>query len=979
MRMDKRDISARFAEELNKLGQFAARIVPALRRVYLFAAAQNGEKPAYFACPQEENWPEQVCDTLCAVALSAGAASAAEAPFFVQQLQLADGVSIGAVAFERRAGAWPPAERALLASLTALFAYALHANRARLDAALQNGVWNHMMDSTHACIYVTDTKTDEILFMNRSMKQTYGLESPEGQICWKVLQRDRQERCDFCPVQQLLQDRDVPAYVWEEKNPLTGRIYENYDSLMRWSDGRLVHFQHSTDVTEARRLYKAAMTDELTGAYSRLAGKEELSRLLDAYTAEDQPLSVCMLDVNGLKTVNDLHGHAAGDALLLQVAECVRAALKGREYLMRLSGDEFVAVLPGVRQSEAEARMQAALAGFEQKRPGLFTEKSAFCYGVVEVRERAPLRDVLARADERMYQQKRTLHIHRAEAQLRSPNHTDATAPFSYDANRLYDALIQCTDSYVYVCNMKTGVFRYPPAMVSEFGLPGEIVPNAAAIWGAKVHPHDRRIFLESNQDITDGRTDIHCIEYRAQNVRGEWVWLRCRGHLERDENGEPILFAGFITNLGKKNKIDPLTGLFNKFELEENVQRLLSPEASRPLTFMMLGIDDLKRVNALYDRVFGDEVIRLTAQRLQSLLPSDAAVYRLDGDEFAILMRGASRTAAEQLFSHIREAFSGQQTFDGKKFHCTLSCGCAFAPDDGESYVALSRSAAYALEYAKRRGKNRLERYTAEIVGKRRRTLELTELLRERIELGFQGFALHFQPVFDKDRSLVGAEALARWRCDPYGEISPGEFIPLLEKSGLILPAGRWIFEEALRTCARWNAHMPTFEMSVNLSYLQLEDDGFYRFMLDTVRKADVEPGNIILELTESYLAENMPHIAERLEGLRGYGLRIAMDDFGTGYSSLGLLKQAPIDIAKIDRSFVKGIRSSTFDSAFLRLVVELCNVLGIDTCLEGVETPEELQAVQAMPLSYLQGFLLGRPLSADAFERQYISSIRG
>ena len=977
MRMDKRDISARFAEELNKLGQFASRIVPALRRVYILAAAQSGEKPAYFAYPQEEDWPQQVCDALCAAAYDADTALPTESPFFVQQLQLADEVSIGAVAFERRASAWPSAERALLASISALFAYALHANHARLDAALQNGVWNHMMDSTHACIYVTDTKTDEILFMNRSMKQTYGLKSPEGQICWKVLKRDRQERCNFCPVQQLLRDRDVPAYVWEEKNTVTGRIYENYDSLMRWSDGRLVHFQHATDVTEARRLYKAAMTDELTGAYSRLAGKQELSRLLDEYAAEDQPLSVSMLDVNGLKTVNDLYGHAAGDALLLQVAECVCATLQGREYLMRLSGDEFVAVLPGVRQSEASARMQAALAGFEQKRPGFFKEESAFCYGVVEVRGRAPLRDVLARADERMYQQKRTLHIHRAEALLRSPTSTDVAAPFAYDANRLYDALIQSTDSYVYVCNMKTGVFRYPPAMVAEFGLPGEIVPNAAAIWGAKVHPHDRRIFLESNQDIADGRTDIHCIEYRAQNVRGEWVWLRCRGHLERDENGEPILFAGFITNLGKKNKIDPLTGLFNKFELEEDVQRLLCTEAPWPLTFMMLGIDDLKRVNALYDRVFGDEVIRLTAQRLQSLLPSNAAVYRLDGDEFAILMRGASRTAAERLFHHIREAFSSQQTFDGKKFHCTLSCGCAFAPDDGDSYVVLSRSAAYALEYAKRRGKNRLERYTDEIVGRRRRTLELTELLRESIELGFKGFALYFQPVFDQDRSLVGAEALARWRCDPYGEVSPGEFIPLLEKSGLILPAGRWIFEEALRTCARWKERMPSFEISVNLSYLQLEDDGFYRFMLDTVRKADVEPRNIILELTESYLAENMSHIAEWLEGLRSHGLRIAMDDFGTGYSSLGVLKQAPIDIAKIDRSFVKGIRSSTFDSAFLRLVVELCNVLGIDTCLEGVETPEELQAVRAMPLSYLQGFLLGRPLPADAFELEYIPPI--
>ena len=143
-----------------------------------------------------------------------------------------------------------------------------------------------------------------------------------------------------------------------------------------------------------------------------------------------------------------------------------------------------------------------------------------------------------------MYQQKRNLHIRRAEALLSQPQENSTAARFAYDSNRLYDALRKSTDDYVYICNMKTGIFRYPPAMVQEFGLPGEIVPNAAAVWGAKVHPHDKRIFMESNQEIMDGRTDTHCVEYRAQNIHGEWVWLRCRGHVERDQNGEPILYA---------------------------------------------------------------------------------------------------------------------------------------------------------------------------------------------------------------------------------------------------------------------------------------------------------------------------------------------------------------------------------------------------------------------------------------------------
>ena len=161
---------------------------------------------------------------------------------------------------------------------------------------------------------------------------------------------------------------------------------------------------------------------------------------------------------------------------------------------------------------------------------------------------------------------------------------------------------------------------------------------------------------------------------------------------------------------------------------------------------------------------------------------------------------------------------------------------------------------------------------------------------------------------------------------------------------------------------------------MSINLSLVQLEDEQFCTFLQNVIQKTAANPQHIILELTESYLAANMTQMTDRLLAIRQNGFCIAMDDFGTGYSSLGLLKTAPIDIAKIDRTFVKGIQSSPFDHAFLRLVIELCHVLGIETCLEGVETPEELEALRPMPLNYVQGFLLGRPMPSADFERQYI-----
>ena len=217
-------------------------------------------------------------------------------------------------------------------------------------------------------------------------------------------------------------------------------------------------------------------------------------------------------------------------------------------------------------------------------------------------------------------------------------------------------------------------------------------------------------------------------------------------------------------------------------------------------------------------------------------------------------------------------------------------------------------------------------------------------------------------------------AEALARWHCAEFGAVGPAEFIPLLEQSGLILPVGRWIFRTAAETCARWQEAMPGFMMGINLSNLQLEDPTFIGYMEKTLQRSGADPSNVVVELTESYLASNVEALEEYLGRLRALHVRISMDDFGTGYSSLGVLKQYPIDVVKIDRTFVKGVQASAFDSAFIQFVVDLCHKLSIQVCLEGVETPEELEAVRPMNLNYYQGFYFGRPMPAGVFEERFL-----
>lgn len=888
----------------------------------------------------------------------------------------------GALLFWKAGGKeWTAEERKTLDVFSFLAGLSVGRRERTARRELSHFVFNSMLDSLSASVYITDIHTDEILFMNKSMKREFGIENPEGKVCWKVLQKGMEKRCEFCPIEKLLENSGGSFYKWEEKNTITGRYYENYDSLVQWVDGSLVHLQQSIDVTESKRMAEAARFDELTGFLDRRFGKEALVEAIARAKEENLPITLTLYDVNVLKEINDTYGHREGDELLAVIAEEVQKKLGPSDVAFRLGGDEFVLAFYGKTEQDVfELMKELAVDLGRRRKSSQKPYEIGFCYGVQGVfpEDNLTLDRILALADEKMYERKKQFHILKRETELKKTESvTIEDGQFSYEKEYLYDALVQSTDNYIYVCDMKTGAFRYPKSMVEEFDLPGEIIKNAAAVFGEKIHAHDKQAFLESNQEIEDGRTDTHMVEYRAKNRRGEWVWLRCRGHVERDEHGVPKLFAGVITNLGQKNKIDHVTGMFNRFEFEDEIRRRVSSNVADEFSILLLDIDDFKNINDLYNRVFGDEVIRITAQKIQTLLPRGTPVYRLDGDEFGIIVNGGEEFRVRKIYSSICENFGRQQEYNGKKYFCTLSAGCVFFPRNAKTYEDLFKFAEYCVDYSKNNGKNRITLYTEEILAHKERSLELMELMRESMEHGYQGFELYYQPqVNASNKQVVGAEALARWRCDKYGEVSPVEFIPILEESGLIVPVGKWIFYQAAKKCREWCRIQPNFVMSINLSYLQVADPDFFPFLKRTLSSLEVEPTNLIVEFTESYLVKNGDSLRNIFDAIRSLGVKIAMDDFGTGYSSLEVLKKAPADLVKIDRAFIKDIRTSHFDATFIRFIVELCHDVGIEVCLEGVELPEEYQIVNPMNLDYIQGFLFGRPEPAESFERKFMKA---
>lgn len=840
---------------------------------------------------------------------------------------------------------------------------------------IEKEVLMDILDRTDINVYVVDAEKKQLVYMNETMRRTFGLGAEEGKPCWKVLQKGLKGPCEFCRIDQLMNDNAGDVCVWTSRSPVTGRIYKNHDRLMEY-DGRKYFVENSVDVTELVQLTEKSSIDELTKMLNRRAGKEKLAEAIECGRRENRCMAVALCDVNELKQVNDLYGHSEGDRLLRYLAAVMSENLTGDDFGFRLSGDEFVLVFCDEDSRGAGEKLKRIQAQLMSSRAAshIFYEVS-FSYGLVEIHpeEDCGVKEVISRADERMYVQKRAYHIRKAsEGLLGGDAAADRDKRFEYDEDHLFEALAASTDDYAFSGDLKTGTFRYPSAMVREFGLPGEVVENAAAYWAKLIHPDDRQHFLESNQEIADGRAVCHDIEYRARNLREEWIWLRCRGRMFCDEGGAPWLFAGTIENQGKNSKTDHMTGLSNKYEFEDRIKKfLVSSKGADKLGMIILDLDSFKNINDLYNRSFGDEIIRITANRIAMLLPPEATLYRLDGDEFGILADGGDVESCRSIYSRIQKNFHKQQEHNGRKYYCTLSAGCVCCPDDADDFQTLLKYANYSLEYSKMMGKNRLTVFSPAILKKQERKLELNELLRESIERGFIGFTVCYQPqISPLTKEIYGAEALARWRCHKYGEVSPVEFIPLLEQSGLIVQLGRWIFYQAARQCKEWKRYKDNFHMSINLSYRQLMDDSILGFMKRSLKEIGLTPHHITMELTETYLLQEDVAIQHVIKEMQSMGVHIAMDDFGTGYSSLVSLKKIPVNLVKIDRGFAKNIDTDLFNATFIRSITELCHDVGKMVCLEGVESEAEYQAVADKGIELIQGFYFGKPMPAERFE---------
>lgn len=548
---------------------------------------------------------------------------------------------------------------------------------------------------------------------------------------------------------------------------------------------------------------------------------------------------------------------------------------------------------------------------------------------------------------------------------------------FSCDPLFLYEAVVNSTDDYVFIVDLKTDVALISENMLADFDLPDRLTHGLVPLWGALIHEKDRDSFFSSMESIVCGSDNSHRMEYQILNRQGEYVWVFCRGLLQRDELGTPLTFAGTVANLSVRGKVDYVTGLFTRSECEHRISGML--ERQEGATLLLLGLDEFSKVNELRGHAFGDAVLRKFSLEVQSLLTPEAEMYRFDGDEFAVVIKGEAMDVLKQIYTFIQNYCSEEHCIENTQYFCTTSGGIASVTQDNEDYDELIQHASNALDDAKFQGKNCCRTYRPDYILPKIHTLELMEELRLSVANGFQQFEVVYQPfVSANSHELKGAEALLRWS-RPNGErVSPVDFIPLLENSNMIIRVGRWVLEEAVRQSKPWLNKFPDFTLNVNVSFLQMLDVSFVSMVRDMLEEIGYNPSCLVLELTESRFVTNLEQLQHSFYSLREMGIRIAMDDFGTGYSSLGMLYQCPADIVKIDRIFVNKIDDDKhqFNFDFIQAVIKLCHSVGITVCVEGVEREAELSAVSSMGADSIQGFYFSKPISAKLFEERILST---
>lgn len=538
-----------------------------------------------------------------------------------------------------------------------------------------------------------------------------------------------------------------------------------------------------------------------------------------------------------------------------------------------------------------------------------------------------------------------------------------------------------CMNDYLYVFDLKEDYYVISKHATERFILPSDKFYNATKKHEDFVYPEDISMLGKEIEQIKAGKKKFHDMKYRWLDKHNNPVWINCRGSVLFDENTQPHYLVGCINEIGVKPEADNVSGLLGEYALDRYIKDTCTDNIPDGFIIRM-SIDNFSTINADFGMSYGDFILKRTAECILESIKPTQKLFKAGSDEFIIVdFNGSSINEAVDIYKQCKKHINNFIENNRYNTIYTLSAGIINTRDitlEEENYVKLSE---FALKTAKDNGRNNYYIYSKTDYDSYKRKLYISKALHNAVNEDFKGFQVFYQPVVDASTyMLTGAEALMRFSIKKEGVdeceyISPVEFIPVLEETGLIIPAGRWILEQSAKQCSIWNEHVKGFRVNINVSYIQVMKSDFFSDIMSVIDKYSLQPSCIGIELTESGYLDSSTHFNHLWRKLKDNGVYVILDDFGTGYSNLHCLSDLKPNYIKIDRTFTLKALRNKYDYELMTYIIDMAHSLGLKLCIEGVETSDDLRQLRDPGADYIQGYLFGKPYPAVEFEKRYVN----
>lgn len=538
-----------------------------------------------------------------------------------------------------------------------------------------------------------------------------------------------------------------------------------------------------------------------------------------------------------------------------------------------------------------------------------------------------------------------------------------------------------CMNDYLYVFDLKEDYYVISKYATERFILPSDKFYNATKKHEDFVYPEDISMLGKEIEQIKAGKKKFHDMKYRWLDKHNNPVWINCRGSVLFDENTQPHYLVGCINEIGVKPEADNVSGLLGEYALDRYIKDTCTDNIPDGFIIRM-SIDNFSTINADFGMSYGDFILKRTAECILESIKPTQKLFKAGSDEFIIVdFNGSSINEAVDIYKQCKKHINNFIENNRYNTIYTLSAGIINTRDitlEEENYVKLSE---FALKTAKDNGRNNYYIYSKTDYDSYKRKLYISKALHNAVNEDFKGFQVFYQPVVDASTyMLTGAEALMRFSIKKEGVdeceyISPVEFIPVLEETGLIIPAGRWILEQSAKQCSIWNEHVKDFRVNINVSYIQVMKSDVFSDIMSVIDKYSLQPSCIGIELTESGYLDSSTHFNHLWRKLKDNGVYVILDDFGTGYSNLHCLSDLKPNYIKIDRTFTLKALRNKYDYELMTYIIDMAHSLGLKLCIEGVETSDDLRQLREPGADYIQGYLFGKPYPAVEFEKRYVN----